>query len=343
MPSRPKPLSDQVIVITGATSGIGLSTARMAARRGARLVLSARSAPALQALSAELGAGGCEAAWLPADVGRAEDMARLAEHALQHFGRVDTWVNNAGAGIFGRVTEVSPADRARLFDTVYWGVVHGSLAALPLLRAGGGTLINVGSAFADRAAPLHGYYSAAKHAVKAWTEALRMELEDERAPVRVCLVTPAAIDTMFSVHARNYLDRVPKLPPPQYAPETVARAILFLAEHPRREMLVGSAARLLALGARLSPRMVDRVMEWTMIPLQKTRIPASPDAPDALFGSMHQLQERSGRTAWTMEYSVYNAIARHPAAALLTAAAVAGLLWKSRARRATRPVSAGIQ
>ncbi|GIZ50686.1 SDR family oxidoreductase [Noviherbaspirillum aridicola] len=343
MPFRPKPLSEQVLVITGATSGIGLSTARAAARRGARLVLCARSAQALETLCAELRARGCEAVGVAADVGSRKDMEDLAARAHERFGRVDAWINNAGAGIFGRVTEVSPADRARLFDTVYWGVVHGSLAAMPLLKAQGGILINVGSAFADRAAPLHGYYSAAKHAVKAWTEALRMELEQAGEAVEVCLVTPAAIDTMFSVHARNYLDRIPKLPPPQYAPETVARAILFLTEHPRREMRVGSTARMLAIGSRLSPRLVDRMMELLMFRLQKTSMPASSGGPDALYQPRDELQERSGRTALVREYSFYNAIARHRGAALLAGAAlIGGSLWAARRRRLPVP-SAGIQ
>lgn len=344
MPFRPKPLSEQVIVITGATSGIGLCTARMAARRGARLVLSARGQAALDSLCAELRARGGDAIGIAADVGRREDVERLAQRALAHFGRIDTWVNNAGAGIFGRATEVSAADRARLFDTVYWGVVNGSLAALPHLKAQGGTLINVGSAFADRAAPLHGYYSAAKHAVKAWTEALRMELEQAGEPVAVCLVTPAAIDTMFAVHARNYLDRVPKLPPPQYVPDTVARAILHLAEHPRREMLVGSAARMLALGSRLSPRLVDRMMELVMFRLQKTRLPATSGGADALYEPRHELQERSGRTMWVRKHSYYSAIARHPGAALLAGAALAaGALWTVRQRRTLPSSAPGIQ
>ncbi|HEY8607529.1 MAG TPA: SDR family oxidoreductase [Noviherbaspirillum sp.] len=337
---RPKRLSGQVIVITGATSGIGLVTARMAARRGARLVLVSRNKDSLQHLRDECAGNGCEAICVQADVGSEDAMRGVADQAAAHFGGFDTWVNNAGIGIFGRVTEVAAEDRMRLFDTDFWGVVHGSLAALPRLKAGGGTLINVGSAFADRAAPLHGYYSAAKHAVKAFTTALRMEVEQAGAPVAVCLVTPSAIDTMFPVHARNYTDHVPKLPPPQYAPETVAEAILHLAAHPRAELYVGSTGKLLASASYHAPRLVDRIMELVMFRLQQTRTPASRKHEDALFQPMQGLRERSGRTAYVQEHSIYTGIARHrTATTLLLAAAAAALYWKAAGRaRRQRPL-----
>jgi short-subunit dehydrogenase len=161
-----KPLSQQTVVITGATSGIGLVTARMAAQRGAALVLAARNEQALQQLTEELTHDGARAIFVGADVGDESQVRRIAQAALDHFGGFDTWINNAGISIFGRSEDVSLADGRRLFDTNFWGVVHGSRVAVEHLKRRGGALINVGSEVSDVAVPLQGLYSASKHAVK---------------------------------------------------------------------------------------------------------------------------------------------------------------------------------
>lgn len=335
MRPRLKDLSKQVMIITGATSGIGLSTARMAAAAGARLVLAARNEDALQRLTEELRDQGNDAIYVTADVGLIDDVKRIAAHAIERFGRFDTWVNNAGAGIFGKVTEVGSDDRQRLFDTDFWGTVHGSQVALAYLKTHGGALINVGSAFADRAAPLHGFYSAAKHAVKGYTDSLRVEASEADQPVSITLITPSSIDTMFPVHAKNYLDSMPKLPPPMYAPETVARAILHAAEHPKREIYVGSAGKLLAEAAYHAPRLVDKAMELVMFGLQKTDRPPHEQPPHNLYGPQRDLDERSGRSAYVQETSWYTSAVTHPAAtfALLAGAAVAAAVLLPRARQ----------
>src|SRR5690606_7958820 len=271
---RLKPLRDQVIVITGATSGIGLSTAREAARRGARLVLVARNADALERLRKELAARGCDAIGVAGDVGREEDVKRVAERAAEHFGNFDTWVNNAGVAIYGPLTEITLEDQRRLFDTNFWGTVHGSRVAAAHLKRHGGALINMGSITSDRAIPLQGIYSASKHAVKGYTDALRMELEHEQAPVVVTLIKPASVDTPFCRHAKNYMPLQPRNPPPLYSPRVVADAILFCAENPRREVVVGGAGELASMAARAAPRTVDRLMEETLFDLQLTDTPA---------------------------------------------------------------------
>src|SRR3954466_1499031 len=150
--------------------------------------------------------------------------------AIQAFGRIDTWVNNAGVGIWGRIEELSEADMRQLFETNFWGQVYGSLVALSQLRQHGGALINIGSVTSDRSIPLQGIYSASKHAIKGFTDALRMELEEEGAPVSVTLIKPSAIDTPYFQHAKNYMSVQPKPPAPVYAPEVVANAILRAAE-----------------------------------------------------------------------------------------------------------------
>jgi len=259
---RHKPLAQQVIVITGASSGIGLATAEAAAREGAKLVLAARSTDTLKEIAGRLAQEntGCEAVAVTADVGNRDDMQRVAVEAATHYGRIDTWINDAGVSIYGRLDEVSEADSRRLFDTNFWGVVNGSLAALPQLRQSGGALINVGSEVSDAVVPLQGMYSASKHAVKGFTDALRVELEElEKAAVTVTLIQPTAVDTPYPQHARNYMDREPKLPTPQIDPEDVAKAILKAAVEGGRDIKVGAMATLNTMTARLAPSLGDKL------------------------------------------------------------------------------------
>jgi len=273
MKYRLKRLADQVIVITGASSGIGLATAREAARQGARLVLACRDKERLDAVVEELRAAGGQATAVQADVGRREDHERLLQTALDTYGAVDTWINNAGVSIYGRIEDVPLEDQRKLFDTNYWGVVYGSIVSVAHLRKHGGALINVGSEVSDRAVPLQGAYSASKHAVKGFTDALRMELETEGVPVSVTLVKPASIATRFTANARNYMDVEPRLPPPVYAPEVAARAILYAAEHPRRDIYVGGAAKAIGHFGQRMPRLADRMANW-LVKHQRTGIPA---------------------------------------------------------------------
>src|SRR4051794_30709029 len=227
-----KRLRDQVIVITGASSGIGLTTAEMAAEQGARVVLNARNEPDLRRVCDSIRARGGEATYFAGDVADPDVMDQLAATAIREFGGFDTWINDAGISVYGRLADVPLADKRRLFDVNFWGVVHGCRAAVRHLRERGGAIINIGSEVSDRAVPLQGIYSASKHAVKAYTDALRMELEEERAPVSVTLVKPGATNTMFIDHARTFMDKDPELPSPLYAPEEVAHAILKSAERP---------------------------------------------------------------------------------------------------------------
>src|SRR5689334_17832029 len=239
-----KRVRDQVIVITGASSGIGLATARLAARQGARVVLSARNEEDLRAVTEEINANGGRAIAVAADVSKEQDMDRLGEAGLRTYGAVDTWVNNAGLSIYGKLTDVPMEDKRRLFDVNFWGVVNGCRTAVRFMKHRGGALINVGSEVSDRAIPLQGIYSASKAAVKGYTDALRMELEHDRMPISVTLVKPSAINTPYPEHARSYLeDGAPALPPPMYQPEVVARAILTCAEKPVRDVVVGGAGR----------------------------------------------------------------------------------------------------
>jgi short-subunit dehydrogenase len=324
MALRLQPLNEQVIVLTGASSGIGLVTARMAAKRGARLVLSARNEAALRQLTDEINSAGPQAAYAVADVGDEEQVRGIARVALERFGGFDTWINDAGIGIYGALTEVSTADHRRLFETNYWGTVYGSLEAARHLRQRqgpyAGTIINIGSEVSDRAVPLIGAYAASKHAVMGFTDALRMELEKEGAPVVVTLVKPSATDTPFAEHAQNYLEEEPTLPGPMYAPEVVAEAILHCCETPRRDFYAGGKARQQSLLGLLIPRLMDWMMEGQYFSKQKSGRPPN-RADDALHRPTTGLQERGQSVGRTRETSVYTKAAMHP---LLTGALVVG-------------------
>lgn len=322
MKPKLKKLKDQVVVITGASSGIGLTTARMAAQQGARLVLAARNEDALEQLVDEIHAHGGEAVHVECDVGREDDLRRVAQAAIERFGGFDTWVNNAGVSIYGRILEVPPEDMHRVIDTNFWGAVYGSRIAADFLREHGGALINIGSTLSDRAIPLQGIYCASKHALKGFTDSLRMELEEEGAPVSVTLIKPAAIDTPYTEHAKNYLDSAPKNPPPVYAPEVVADAILYCAEHPERDVFAGAGGKMMSASGHYAPRLTDKVMEKFMFSAQHSDKPPRDRDDNALFKPGRGLRQRGDYEGHVAETSVYTKASLHP---LLTGIAAAGL------------------
>jgi short-subunit dehydrogenase len=327
-----KHLSEQTIVITGASSGIGLATAKLAAERGANVVLVARSRDALAQAVDEITQAGGKAVFAVADVGDRAALRKAADTAVERFGGFDTWVNNAGVGIFGRLAETPEADMRQLFDTNFWGMVHGCETALEHLEANGGALINVGSVASDRAFPIQGIYSASKHAVKGYTDALRAELLDKDAPVSVTLIKPASIGTPMPQHMRNYTDSEPKLPPPVYAPEEVAKTILKAAEHPTRDAYVGGSARTISLLAGLAPGLLDWLSAKFVTKAQYGELPPTPS--DNLDHGEAEARVRGEHQGRIIRPSGYTAAARHPAvtaAAVASVAVGAGLfLWNRR-------------
>ncbi|HKY01688.1 MAG TPA: SDR family oxidoreductase [Burkholderiales bacterium] len=278
-----KPVEEQVIVITGASSGIGLATVERAAQQGAKLVLVSRSEDTLEDIVSFINANGGEAIYLPVDVGDRAQIESVADAAIQRFGRVDTWVNNAGVAIYGLLQEVNDVDSRRLFDTNFWGVVYGSLVALPHLKASHGALINVGSEVSEAVVPLQGMYSASKHAVKGFTDALRIEVEEvEKAPVSITLIQPTAVNTPYPQHAKNYMEREPKLPSPQIDPHDVADAILEAATEGGRYKKVGTMAKMNTMAAKLMPALSDKLSAMQASRQQQDVAPINPD------GSLYQ-------------------------------------------------------
>lgn len=313
MHNKLKRLKDQVMVITGASSGIGLVTARMAAKRGARLVLVARAEPALQTLTEELNAAGTDAIYVKADVGVESQVRNVRDETLQHFGGFDTWVNNAAVSIYGKLTDVSLDDQRRLFDTNYWGVVYGSVMAADHLALKGGAIINIGSTLSDRAVPIQGAYSASKHAIKGFTDALRMELEHDGSPVSVSLIKPAAINTPYTEHARNYMPTEPNVPPPVYAPAIVAEAILYAAENPVRDLFVGGGAKALSMAGYYAPNLVDKVMERQMVGAQQKDAEFhSQEEHNALYYPSGELKETGEYEGHVAKSSLYTKARLHP-------------------------------
>jgi NADP-dependent 3-hydroxy acid dehydrogenase YdfG len=281
-----KKLSEQVVVITGASSGIGLATAEAAATAGAKVVLAARSETTLRAVAGRLGGNAVAVGCDVTDRGQVE---RLASAALEQFGRIDTWVNNAGLGMYGRLEETDEADARRLFDVNFWGVVNGCRAALPHLRTNGGALVTVGSEVSDAFVPLLGIYVASKHAVKGYIDCLRVEVEDvDKAPVSVTLIQPTAVDTPFPQHARNYMSLEPMLPQPTIDPTEVSAAILHAAEHPTRAKAVGGKAVMNIAMSRLVPGLADGQVAKMAGQMQYDEPPRNP------AGALRQSSEAVG-------------------------------------------------
>jgi short-subunit dehydrogenase len=272
---------------------------------------------------------GGEAIHVPADVGSPDDVEAIAQMALKRFGHFDTWVNNAGAGVYGRIEEVPIDDLRRVMETNFWGVVYGSRVAVRHLKERGGAIINIGSVLSDRAVPLQGIYTASKHAVKGFTDSLRMEVEEAGYPISVTLVKPTSIDTPFFDHAKNYMANAPKGPPPVYAPETAAKAILHAATHRDRDLFVGGASRLISLAEQVAPRLTDRYMEAVMFKQQQRTDKPARRRDEALHHHDHGLSERGDYEAigHVVKTSPYTEAQLHPwiTTAILGAAGIAGM------------------
>jgi short-subunit dehydrogenase len=279
-----KPLAEQVVVITGASQGIGRETALQLAMRGTSVVLAARNEEALRELSRQVERLGGAAEPVVTDVADPEDVDRLARRAIERFGRIDTWVNNAAVSIYATVEQLEPDEMEQLVRVNLLGQMYGARAAIPhMKRSGGGTIINVGSALSERAIPLQSAYVASKHGLQGFTEALRMELMHEDAGIEVVLILPSSINTPLFSFARSKLGVQPMPVPPVYEPRVVAKAICHAAEHGGREIVVGGAGKLLTIGQWLSPSLLDRYMLQGGRLFEQQRTDRPDDRRDNLF------------------------------------------------------------
>jgi short-subunit dehydrogenase len=292
-------------------------------------------------LTDEINTAGGDAVFVAADVGNEGDVKKIAAEALNTFGGFDTWVNNAGVSVYGKLEEVPIEDMRQVFETNFWGVVYGSLVASSNLKARGGAIINIGSTLSDRAIPLQGIYCASKHAVKGFTDAFRMELEAEGTPISVTLIKPSAIDTPYINHAKNYLESEP-LPPdgPLYAPETVAETILHCAENPVRDVFVGATGKAMSLMGEYAPRLTDQIMETTMLGQDQSDKPANGSPFEGLYNpSDARLAQRGDHEGYVAESSLYTKASLHPVitGTAIAALGAAGLAYTFYAKRNARP------
>jgi short-subunit dehydrogenase len=255
-----KPLNEQIVVITGASSGIGRETALELAEKGATVVVSARREEALDSLVDEISAQGGTALSIPVDVSLWEEVEALADSVKEKYGRIDTWVNNAGVLIVGEFEKTDLSEARRLFDVNFWGELHGMKAALAIMREQGyGTIINITSVTAKRAFPLMSVYSASKSALNGLIEGIRSEIKNDE--IQVCAIMPATIDTPLYDHALTKEGLTPKAAPPIYPPSEVAKAIVECAVNPKRQMYAGKAGRFMSISNALMPGAIDKLMQ----------------------------------------------------------------------------------
>ncbi|YAF97462.1 MAG: SDR family oxidoreductase [Nodularia sp. CChRGM 3473] len=279
-----KPINQQVVAVVGASSGIGRQTALQFARRGAKVVVSARGESKLKSLVEEIRGFGGEATYVVADVEVFEQVKAIADKTIEVYGRLDTWVHAAAIGIFATFDKITPEEFKHVIDVNLMGQVYGAMVALPhLKREGRGALIHISSIEGRRSLPYQSAYSAAKHGIEGFIEAMRVELQHEKFPISVTSVKPAVINTPFWNNGLTKLGVKPSGIPPYYDPQLVADAILYAAEHPTRDLLVGDVAKIIDLLERISPSLVDSLLLLIGFQLQRTSEPKSEDAPNNFY------------------------------------------------------------
>lgn len=334
-----KPIHQQVVAVVGASSGIGRETALQFARKGAKLVVAARSETGLSSLVDEISKLGGEVIAVAADVADFEQVKAVADRTVEHYGRLDTWVHLAATAVIGRFEKTTPDEFKRVIEVNLMGQVYGAMAALPHLRQEGrGALIHVTSVEARRSLPLQSSYAASKHGVEGFLDSLRVELHHDGIPISVTNVMPATINTPFYNKARTKLGVTPTGIPPYYEPELVAEAILHVAEHPTREIIVGDAGKALDLLQKLSPQLVDTILQTVAIEGQHTGVPEVEAETDNLYEPIEEYNRVKGDYGHLAIPSFLETFRWHPAVkwgALAGAATLALLATQALTERKT--------
>lgn len=327
---------ERVVVITGASAGVGRAIAAEFARAGAALCLIARDADGLDQTRAELEARGARVLCIPTDVADAEAMVSAAARCADELGPIDVWVNNAMVTVFSPVSELTADDVRRVTEVTYLGSVHGVLAVLPhMRRQGHGTIVQVGSALAYRAIPLQAAYCGAKHALRGFLDSLRTELLRETSPIRVTSVHLPAIDTPQFDWARTRQANQPRPVPPVYTPEVAARAVVRAAAAPRSDYWLGRNTPLLILAEHFAPGLLDRYLARTAIDGQDTGVPVLPGREDNLYqpvSGRHHTHGTFGHEASDRALLTTSVAATAGAVALVAALGAAAGAWLARRR-----------
>jgi NAD(P)-dependent dehydrogenase (short-subunit alcohol dehydrogenase family) len=350
-----KPVSEQVVAVMGASSGIGRATALRFAEQGAAVVVAARGEPGLKSLVAEIEAAGGRATAVVADVSDPAQVQAVADRAVAEYGRLDTWVQMAGILLVAGFDDTTPAEFARVLQVNLLGQVHGAKAALPHLRRDGGAFISMSSMGAQRGIPLQTAYCSSKHGIDGFLEALRVELQRDGVPVSVTQIMPGTINTPLFDNARTKTGFKPIAPPPAYPARVVADAIVHAAQHPVRDLVVGGAAKTLITVEKFAPRVIDALLRRVGYEIHDTGQPKPANAPDNLDAPLTTNDTVEGTVGGvTLGHSAYTWLAIHkPVRTTVRALARPLTALTSRggpkgpspvltaARRASRPTAAG--
>jgi NAD(P)-dependent dehydrogenase (short-subunit alcohol dehydrogenase family) len=304
---RKKPVSEQVVVVTGASSGLGRAIARAAAERGAKVVVTGRNEEALSNAVSEIERAGSEGLSVPADCTQQDQVERVVAQAVERFGRIDTYVANAIVTVYAEAERLTPDELRRVIDVNFFGTVYGYWASLPHLRAAKGTFLHISSALAYRGIPLQAAYCSSKAGLRAFFESARVEEQKAGTGVDISLVLPGAINTPQFDRDRQKIGYQPQPVPPIYQPEPYAEAVLHCMERPIRELPVSWGAQKLLWGQKLAPRAGDWVLRRNGWKGQHTDETKPLDAPDNLFdtlpgdpGAHGRFDDQSrGSTVWT--------------------------------------------
>ena len=322
---RLKPISEQVVVIMGASSGIGRGAALAFARRGARLVVAARSEPALQSLVQEIRELGGAAEYVVAEVTEFTQVQAVADAAAERYGRLDTWVHAAGVGLWSTFEETTPTEWQRVVDVNLNGQAYGAMAALPHLRqAGGGALIHISSVEARIALPYQSAYVASKHGITGLLRSLRREMEHDGAGISVTEIMPSGTNTPIFEKARTRLGVTPRPLPPMYQPEIVVDAILYAAEHPVPEVICGGISHAGIITQAVAPRVMNAYLRLAGFRLQYTDQPKRSDAPSSLFTPLERDTRVRANFGESRSWSAQMWLELHPGAKRILAGLAVG-------------------
>ena len=327
-----KPLKEQVVVVFGASSGIGRQTALDFGKAGAKVVVAARDRDALDSLVQEIESSGGQALAVVADASYYAQIENVAVQAVEVFGRLDTWAHTASAALYAKFADTSPDEFKRVIDVTLTGAAWGAMVALPRLQISQGALIQVSSVEALVAIPYQAAYGAAKHGMKCYLDCLRIELDRDNVPVSVTNIMPSGINTPFFNNARTKLGVKPVATPPLYQPRVVSKAILAAAVKPIPEIIVGGAGWMFALTKRFAPHIADWFQKVTA-DVQKTSEAKSEDAPTNLFNPDTKDARIEGDFSSSARgTSLVTWLETHPSIRTLLAYSVLGLLitWHQR-------------
>ncbi len=320
-----KPLKEQVVVLIGASSGIGRETALRFAKQGAKLVVASRSQPALNSLVEEIRSMGGTATAITCDVAEFEQVQAVANKAVSEYGRIDSWVHLAGVGMYGRFEDTRPEEFRRVIEVNLLGAAHGAMVAIPKLKANnGGSLVIISSIEGKRALPLQAAYTSSKHGVEGFVEAMRLELKKDGVPINVVNVMPASINTPLFAQSKTRLGVKPMPIPPVYEPEVVAGVIEYAATHEARDLIAGGVGKLFLLGQAISPALADVYLKIFGFRFQQTTEKKASEDSNNLFEpveSEQRIRGEFGLIATPRSYLSW--LDTHPLAKRIAQAAIA--------------------